>query len=112
MQDLNTRCRRPYTIATAVGQIHACNLKDYQDQFCDNAAWTGTAVAMQPKSADVEAMEESNAKETLQEFPAAAGAYDRVPFASASAVWTLDTSTDIFLLHSVQVRRWTSILPD
>lgn len=52
-------------------------------------------------------MEDSNAKETLLEFPHAAGAYDRVPIASASAVWTLDTSTDIFLLHSIQVGRVT-----
>ena len=58
---------------------------------------------MPPKAEDVAAMEESNARETLQEFPAAAGAYDRMPFASAAAVWTLDTSTDIFLLHSFQV---------
>ena len=59
---------------------------------------------MPPKAEDVAVMEESNAKETLQEFPRAAGAYDRMPFASAAAVWTLDTSTDIFLLHSLQVR--------
>ena len=48
-------------------------------------------------------MEESHAKETLQECPTAAGVYDRMPFASAAAVWTLDTSTEIFLLHSFQV---------
>ncbi len=50
-------------------------------------------------------MEDSNARETLREFPRAAGAYDRIPIANASAVWTLDTSTDIFLLHSIQVRK-------
>ena len=60
-------------------------------------------MAMPPKAEDVAAMEESNARATLQEFPKAAGAYDRMPFASAAAVWTLDTSTDIFLLHSFQV---------
>ena len=48
-------------------------------------------------------MEASNAKDTLQSEPAAAGAYDRVPFASASAIFTMDTSNDIFLLHSIQV---------
>ena len=64
----------------------------------------GTAVAMPPSRVDVEAMEDSSARETLLEFPSAAGVYDRVPFSSASAVWTLDTSTDIFLLHSIQVR--------
>ena len=59
---------------------------------------------MPPAAANVDGMEDSNAKETLQEFPRAVGAYDRMPFASAAAVWTLDTSTDIFLLHSLQVR--------
>ena len=49
-------------------------------------------------------MEDSAAKETLLAEPEAAGAYDRVPFASASAVFTMDTSNDIFLLHSIQVR--------
>jgi hypothetical protein len=48
-------------------------------------------------------MEPSAARDTLREFPGAAGVYDRVPFAAAAAVWTLDTSTDIFLLHSFQV---------
>ena len=61
-------------------------------------------MAMSPPAADVDGMEDSNAKETLQESPGAVGAYDRMPFASAAAVWTLDTSTDIFLLHSLQVR--------
>ncbi len=65
---------------------------------------SGTAVATPPRAQEVEAMEDSSARATLQEFPRAAGAYDRMPFASATAVWTLDTSTDIFLLHSFQVR--------
>ncbi len=64
-----------------------------------------------PASAeDVERMEPSAARDTLRDFPGAAGVYDRVPFAAASAVWTLDTSTDIFLLHSIQVRRYSSFL--
>ena len=57
---------------------------------------------MAPTPADVDAMEGSAAKDTLREFPQAAGTYDRVPFAAASAVWSLDTSTDVLLLHSVQ----------
>lgn len=48
-------------------------------------------------------MEDSNAKEALQAEPQAAGAYDRVPFANASAIFTMDTSNDIFLVHSLQV---------
>ena len=64
---------------------------------------------MPPAAADVDGMEDSNAKETLQEFPRAVGAYDRMPLASAAAVWTLDTSTDILLLHSLQVRQSRSV---
>jgi len=69
-------------------------------------AWrarAGTAVAATPTAEEVAAMEDSNAKETLRAFPGAAGAYDLVPLASASAVFSLDTSTDILLLHSLQV---------
>jgi hypothetical protein len=56
-------------------------------------------------------MEDSNAKETLRAFPGAAGAYDLVPLASASAVFSLDTSTDILLLHALQVPRPPSPSP-
>lgn len=48
-------------------------------------------------------MEDSQARETLTAEPQAAAAYDRIPLASASCVFTMDTSTDILLLHSLQV---------
>ena len=57
---------------------------------------------MPPTTDAVEGMEDSNAKEALQAEPEAAGAYDKIPFASASAIFTIDTSNDIFLLHSIQ----------
>lgn len=68
-----------------------------------------------PSTTDaVEGMEDSNAKEALQAEPEAAGAYDKIPFASASAIFTMDTSNDIFLVHSIQacVYLYTRILPD
>ena len=58
---------------------------------------------MPASASSVQAMEDSNAKQTLLSEPRAAGAYDKVPFASASAIFTMDTSNDIFLLHSFQV---------
>lgn len=63
----------------------------------------GTAVALPPSKDAVSKMEDSNAKEALLAESKAAGAYDRVPFANASAIFTMDTSNDIFLLHSLQV---------
>ena len=57
---------------------------------------------MPPTTDAVEGMEDSNAKEALQGEPEAAGAYDKIPFARASAIFTMDTSNDIFLLHSIQ----------
>lgn len=65
-------------------------------------------MATPPTPEDVAGMEDSNAKATLLDFPGAAGAYDLVPMASASAVFTLDTSTDIFLLHSLQVTSFSA----
>ena len=61
-------------------------------------------MASAPQVADVLAMEQSAARDTLVDFPGAVGAYDQVPFQSASFVFTMDTSTDILLLHSIQVR--------
>lgn len=48
-------------------------------------------------------MEDCNAKEVLREEPTAAGVYDKIPFSSASAIFTMDTYTNIFMLHSLQV---------
>ena len=64
--------------------------------------FVGTAVAMPASKQAIDGMEDSNAKETLLAEPKAAGAYDKIPFKSASAIFTMDTSNDIFLLHSIQ----------
>ena len=48
-------------------------------------------------------MEPSNARSTLVAEPGALAAYDQVPCKAASAVFTMDTSTDIFMLHTLQV---------
>ncbi len=48
--------------------------------------------------------EDTAASQVLEAKPRAAAAYDHVPFKSATCVYTLDTSTNIFLLHSIQVK--------
>ena len=63
----------------------------------------GTAVAMVPDGEMLAGMEESQARDTLAAEPQAAAAYDRIPLGSGSCVFTMDTSTDILLLHSMQV---------
>jgi len=63
---------------------------------------------MPPSAEAVRAMEDSNAKTSLLGEASAAGAYDKVPFSSASAIFTMDTSNDIFLLHSLQVLSFAS----
>lgn len=68
-------------------------------------------MALPPSRNAVAAMEDCNAKDTLQAEPAAAGAYDCIPLAAVSAVFTLDTSTDLFVMHSIQVE-FLSIPPD
>lgn len=49
-------------------------------------------------------MEDSAAKAALQSDPEAVAAYDRIPLAAASAVFTMDTASEMFTLHSGQVR--------
>ena len=58
---------------------------------------------MLPDKEMLAAMEPSQDKDTLVGEPLAAAAYDRVPFSTGSCVFTMDTSTDILLLHSMQV---------
>lgn len=50
------------------------------------------------------AAEDCAAKATLQGTDGSVGAYDKLPMASASCLFTMDTSTDIFILHSFQVQ--------
>ena len=63
----------------------------------------GTAVATEPTAAMHAAAEDCAAKATLQGTEGSVGAYDKLPLASASCLFTMDTSTDIFILHSFQV---------
>lgn len=63
----------------------------------------GTAVATAPSESMLESSEDCAAKATLMATSGSAGAYDKVPLAAASCLFTMDTSTDIFLMHSFQV---------
>ena len=58
-----------------------------------------------PTPAMMGGMEASNAQTVLLAEPGAVAAYDLVPCKAASAVFTMDTSTDIFLLHTLQVQQ-------
>ena len=58
---------------------------------------------MLPDKEMLAGMEASQAKDTLLAESQAAGAYDRLPLSSASCVFSMDTSTDVLLLHSLQV---------
>jgi len=47
--------------------------------------------------------EDCDAKSTLVQTQGCVGAYDKMPLASASCLFTMDTSSDIFIMHSFQV---------
>ena len=64
---------------------------------------TGMAIAMRPTAAMLEGAEGTAALDVMMSEPDAVGAYDRVPFASAAAVFTMDTASEVFVLHSSQV---------
>jgi hypothetical protein len=66
----------------------------------------GTAVAIAPTPEMLGSVERTAARTALEATAAqgAIAAYDRVPFVSAAAVFTMDTSSDIFMLHSGQAR--------
>lgn len=49
--------------------------------------------------------EECAAKATLTATSGSVAAYDKVPLAAASCLFTMDTATNIFLMHSFQVGR-------
>ena len=63
----------------------------------------GTAVAAAPSDSMLEDCEDCAAKATVLAHRGCVGAYDKVPLAAASCLFTMDTSTDIFLMHSFQV---------
>ena len=63
----------------------------------------GTAVAAAPSEDMLANTEDCAAKATLVAARGSVAAYDKVPFAAASCLFTMDTATSIFLLHSFQV---------
>ncbi|KAK9862508.1 hypothetical protein WJX84_009406 [Apatococcus fuscideae] len=86
----------PYPIAGAArGVLHCTGL-------LEEPVFSGTAVAMAPSSSMQEGLGQNAATKALKAEPQAAAAYDHIPFKSASCVYTLDTSTNIFLMHSIQ----------
>lgn len=59
----------------------------------------------------VAASEETDAKAALVATPGAVGAYDKVPFQSASAVFTFDTSSATITVHSFQASAFSAAQP-
>lgn len=51
----------------------------------------------------MEAAEQSHAQEAMLSDDGAVGAYDHVPMASAAGVYTFDTASEVFMLHSAKV---------
>lgn len=60
-------------------------------------------MAVRPNKHMLAAAGSSDAQQALVGESGAVLAYDKVPFASGAAVFTLDTSTDLLVLHSIQV---------
>ncbi|KAK9804274.1 hypothetical protein WJX72_004315 [[Myrmecia] bisecta] len=87
----------PMPVAGAVRGVLHCTGPLEQPVF------SGTAVTVRSSPDDVGPGDKTAAQDVLDGQAGALAAYDRLPLASASAVFTLDTSTDIFLLHSFQV---------
>lgn len=69
---------------------------------CFHAATPGSISAMRPSAAVLEGTEDTVALRALLGAPAAVAAYDRVPATAATAVFTLDTSTEMLVVHSAQ----------
>ena len=61
------------------------------------------AIAIRPTAEMQSIAEGTAARDALVREPDAVGAYDHVPFASAAAVFTMDTASEVFMLHSAQV---------
>eukprot|EP00775_Hariotina_reticulata_P008364 gene8364-8548_t len=64
--------------------------------------FSGSASAIRPPPALLVGVEDSPALQALLADPSAVAAYDRVPATAANGVFTLDTSTEMFVLHSGQ----------
>ena len=59
---------------------------------------------MRPSERALRGVEGTAAMDALQSEPAAVGAYDHVPFASASAAFLMDTASEVFVVHRAQVQ--------
>ena len=80
--------------------MHCPVLKDADFSFL---FFPGTAVAAAPSKSMLDLSEDCDAKSTLVQTQGCVGAYDKMPLASASCLFTMDTSSDIFIMHSFQV---------
>ena len=66
---------------------------------------------MRPTQGMLAAAEDSPAKAAVAAEVQAVGAFDRVPFSSGSCIFTMDTATDIFIMHSIQVSSTAAVQP-
>lgn len=64
--------------------------------------FSGSASALRPPPALLVGVEDTPALQALLADPSAVVAYDRVPASAANGVFTLDTATEMFVLHSGQ----------
>ena len=62
------------------------------------------ATAVRPSKRALRDAEDTAALEAMQSEPEAVGAYDHIPFASATAVFLVDTASEVFVIHRAQVR--------
>ena len=60
-------------------------------------------MAAAPSGDMLASTEQCAAKATLAATSGSVAAYDKVPLAAASCLFTMDTSANIFLMHSFQV---------
>jgi hypothetical protein len=63
----------------------------------------GAAVAVRPTADMLAAAEDSAAQAVLVAEPGAVGVYDHVPVRAGAAVFTMDTASEVFMLHSGKV---------
>ena len=86
----------PFALAGAVcGELHVTGP-------LEKPVFSGRASLVRPPAPMLARVEPSPARDALLADAGAAGAYDRVPFlpGGTGAVFTLDTATETFLLHS------------
>jgi hypothetical protein len=60
-------------------------------------------VAVRPTPETLAAVEDSAAQAVLAAEPGAVGVYDRLPVRAGAAVFTMDTASEVFMLHSGKV---------